>query len=570
MADISALMQLIQGAASNSAANQNEIQSQVITSANLGEQRVALNDAMGSKANDVTAQLLKGQFEAQQASHKIAEMVGGVPDSPTSLLPILAKSFRDNTLRTQELDSISFFDNPLAWLPNQIEADATEAAATSAFTSMQQINGMVSSGAAAQKAIEQTITKDSMASALEVQSLQSKLDSVKLRMENSDRFVQGIKALEAGDTRQIELAKAQIDVIHSEESLAMQREHLAKQRVIAAKDQEVRDAQLAHTRASTDALTLQNEDRLAAQQGAQQEIQMINLGLAKAGVNSTLTPDKAGLVQLQTEKQGAAGQRRVQSAMKIAAAALAHPEYSPPIYGSRPSEAMATAYNVGAVNPTSEKELEAIGFVSNTFKELNTASGTTPAVISKSDTPEEQAAKLDQYVLNKVAAMNENVETRGSIYIAPKLGVFKSIGSVAKTPFYQKVLAPQIATGNGDASISSILELGKAEMKAGTISPKELADGITSLYSNAIHYNNFNGNFVGRGLPQQSSYKAVVPNAHGVGVTYDLSKRQEVVKMLIAEEVKVALPTTFSQFIGAEKDGAKRVIKRVAGLFGEQ
>ena len=94
MADISALMQLIQGAASNSAANQKEIEAQVIASANIGEQRVALNDAMGSKANDVTAQLLNGQYEAQQASHQIAESVGGVVDSPNSLLPMLAQTFR--------------------------------------------------------------------------------------------------------------------------------------------------------------------------------------------------------------------------------------------------------------------------------------------------------------------------------------------------------------------------------------------------------------------------------------------------------------------------------------------
>ena len=570
MADISALMQLIQGAASNSAANQKEIEAQVIASANIGEQRVALNDAMGSKANDVTAQLLKGQYEAQQASHQIADSVGGVVDSPNSLLPMLAQTFRENTIRTNELDSKSFFDNPLMWLPNQIEADATEAAATSAFNSMQKINAMVSSGAAAQKAIEQTITKDSMASALDVQSMQSKMDSLKLRSENADKFIQGIKALESGDTRQIELAKAQVDAIHSEESLALQREHLAMARVSAARDQEVRDAQLAHTRASTEALNLQNQDRLAAQQGAEQELKIINLGLAKAGVPSNLPEDKSGLQQLSVMKQGSAGQRAIQGAIKIASAALAHPEYSPPIYGSTPADAMRTAHDVGAANPTNPKELEAITFVSNSLKDLNTPRGSTPAVISKSDTPDEQAAKLDQYVATRVAGMASNVESAGSIYAAPKLGVFKSMGAVLKSPFYQKVLATQVAAGFGDSSISAVLELGKAEMKAGTISPKELADGITTLYSNAIHYNNFNGNFPGRGLPQQQGYNVVVPNAHGAPVSYDLSKREQVVKMLIAEEIKQALPTTFGQFLSAEKDGAKRLVGRVTGLFGEK
>lgn len=563
MADINSLLQLLQGTAQNVAANQKEVESQVIAKANIGEEMVALNDAKGSKQNDVTAQLLRGQEAAQQASHQYAEMIGGTLDSPKSLLPQLAQTFRENTIRTNELDSKSFFDNPLMWLPNQIEADATEAAATSAFNSMQKINAMVSSGAAAQKSIEQTLTKDSIASALDIQAMQSKFDSLKLRSENSDKFMEGLKAIESGSMRQIELAKAQVDAIHSEESLALQRQHISLTIAAAHKDDEMRAEQLK-------ALKLQNADRVSAQEGAALELKSINLGLTKAGVESTLPEDKSGLVAIGDLKKGAAGQRYIQGAMRIAAAAVAHPDYGPPIYGNTPSEALRTSHDVGAKSPTMPEEVNVIKFVQRTLEELTTADALGHSVISKSDTPDEQAAKLDQAVASKLGVLSANAETPNSFYAAPKLGLFKSAGAVVKTPLYQKVLAPQIATGNGDSSISSVLELGRAAVRSGDISPKDLADGITLMYNTAINYNNFTSNFAGRGLPQQKSYNVVVPNAHGSSVSYDLSKREQVVKMLIAEEVKQALPTTTAQFLNLYATGAKKTFKHITGIFGEK
>jgi hypothetical protein len=572
MAGLDQLLALISGAQDTASGNDAEVQSQIIAKANLGESSAALMDAMNAKNQDVSRQLLQGQLESQDASHNIAVAFGGAQDDPTNMLPMLGQAFRENTAKVMELDSQSFFDNPLAWLPNQFKADAAERAANDAARTMQTINSTISSGAAAQKAIARIVTKDSMAAALEVQSMQSQIDANKLRSDNADQFINGITALEGRNTKQIELAKDAMSAINSEESLTMQREHLALARQGHALNSKLQDEQLKAAR-------LMNQDRESAQAGAATEVDLVNLGSSKSGAPLNLPAGKDGIPALSQLAKGTGGQRAISAAMRIGAAAVAHPTYGAVIYGDTASLALSTAIDIGAKQPTNPEEQKVKSFILDTLAELKTPGMHGTAAIAKGDSPQNQAAILDDTVIKKLAAMDNNVEMRGSIRAAPKLGTLASVGSIAATPLYSKVLALQVAAGNGDSSIESILKHGMEAVRLKQITPNELLDGITAIYSGTIDYNNIHGNVKGWGVPMQDSYKTIVDYSilpfTSDREPIDWSKREQVARAVVGLQLKshfhAANPVnTFleaEKFTrGAIKQGATFAAK---GIFGE-
>lgn len=137
----------------------------------------------------------------------------------------------------------------------------------------------------------------------------------------------------------------------------------------------------------------------------------------------------------------------------------------------------------------------------------------------------ERAFIYDNEIDKKVRELQSNVEVGGkdNIYAPPALGSLESIGQVKNTRFFQDVLKAQIAAGETEFKASDIVDKALAARKAGIIAPKELMPTLSLIFSSVVLQNNIVRNFVGHGLPAQTTYNVTEEHpVSGIPIRYDL------------------------------------------------
>lgn len=514
--------------------------------AELGTEQEAVLSRASTNAQTVEGQKGRGELAAQTAARNIASQFGGNQEDANSLLALLGQQFRENTVKTSramervaELDATSLLDNPLAWLSNQYEAyqlegeaAATQDAANFASTAMQQINATISSGAQAQKAIAKTMTEESIAADLALKADEFKAKSIELQRNNLDKNMSGILALESGNARGIELERTKLAALHSEESLAMQKAHLAIAEKAAIKNEELQKLNLEHARLTVEQQRQQNKDREDVQKAMEYEGHLYELGRAALELPAIDTQGKGIVPILAAEKSTKEGAARTQIILEAGAAKAAGAVAVP--FGNRPSDALLKVSISGATfanNPDVAKNVRFLQESANYLREAKDATGNP--LIPKGAKPEDIKAMLDTEVKNKLKVMQTNVESTGSIYVAPKLPKLAGMGEVKATALFQKVLAPQIATNNGDTSFESIWQLGQKAVDDKVISPAEFIQGVTQVFKSSIDYNNFHSNLNGLGLPLQTSYNIITKDHSGNNMSIDASKQEQVAKLFL-------------------------------------
>ena len=202
-----------------------------------GQQKLVAETEQATAQKLIDEQKAKADLATQQVNQNYAAAAGGNPDSATYILADLAKQSRLETMQAMdkqrqvnEIDSKSFFDNPLAWLPNQFKADSLDREsqghleiAKIADNSAAKINSNMISGAAAQETISNKLTAESTAAALSVAAAKAKITISDTTMKLAATNMDSINALAQGDTRALSIAQTGYNVQKSEESMALQR-----------------------------------------------------------------------------------------------------------------------------------------------------------------------------------------------------------------------------------------------------------------------------------------------------------------------------------------------------------
>jgi hypothetical protein len=215
-----------------------QIQGQASRMQEAAQQEVAVQKEQADAQQVIDAQQAKADMETQTANLQFSTALGGNAKSSTYILEQLGNTLRESTLQSidkqrqvAELDSKSFFDNPLAWLPNQFKADSIEreamdakGIADTAAASMQQINQLKTSGAAANKANEESVTAVTVAATMKVKAAAADMAASKLVQSQATTNINVLGALQSSNARVVDMAKTSFDVQQSQEQMAMSRQ----------------------------------------------------------------------------------------------------------------------------------------------------------------------------------------------------------------------------------------------------------------------------------------------------------------------------------------------------------
>jgi hypothetical protein len=125
--------------------------------------------------------------------------------------------------------------------------------------------------------------------------------------------------------------------------------------------------------------------------------------------------------------------------------------------------------------------------------------------------PEERKRIINTTIESDINRMKGNVEAGGkdNLFGYNSPAETAAFGRFTKTKFYQQVLSEQIK--NGQTQITSeglVTDLFKAA-ESGIIKRDEILPLMKLYIDETVHYNNLQGNFTGRGLPEQNSF--IVP-----------------------------------------------------------
>lgn len=134
------------------------------------------------------------------------------------------------------------------------------------------------------------------------------------------------------------------------------------------------------------------------------------------------------------------------------------------------------------------------------------------APFDKAKTDAERAFVYNNEIDRKARELQANVEVGGkdNIYSPPTLASLESIGAVVKTRLFLDVIKPQIAAGQTTFEASDIIDKALAARDAGILSAKELVPTLSTLFKSVVLHNNIMRNFVGHGLPAQTTYNVML------------------------------------------------------------
>lgn len=132
---------------------------------------------------------------------------------------------------------------------------------------------------------------------------------------------------------------------------------------------------------------------------------------------------------------------------------------------------------------------------------------------SKEGVPKDEAVIRSDYntIAKEIATQAASSITAGdttNMYQAPPMTILETKTAVAESTFYKRVLSPMAMK---ETNPERIMEAAIAGIRANSISPDEATAGIVTIFEAAADYNNtMFGGFRRVGLPNQSTYKAVL------------------------------------------------------------
>ena len=465
------------------------------------------NASIGTQLNEQKAasaiQQNNAAFQAQQNAQALAAQFGGKLGEPTEIISQLGSEFRNSTaeaieLRKQygKLDAVTFFDNPIAWIGNQIKKDqiaaqhnAASDIASVASNKMRELNAIVTGGAQAQKAISDVITADSLAADNEAAALQAKFNANQLKLESAKVRVDAYTAMLNDDKQTLSLLGEEQRYLDQKEYRAL----MLEQRKLAM---EQRDALHQERLAKTKDANLAMQAQIDA---ATEMAEFIELGAAKHGVKITVPrTNDDGKVDPKAYDRWAKlnNKERLQYFASLGMQAKAG---MPIVFGQDILESITVVASVA--NPENLPHRD-------TFATLNTkrAAITQSQKYKKAQKSEDKEAILREGLIDEMLSWQANAEAPGSLYSSPGImPIIESTGKFANINFQETVLVPLAVAGSKD-DYKTLLTSAREAVKRGELNQQEAISGITEYYNKVKTYNNIARGFVEYGIKPQEGY----------------------------------------------------------------
>lgn len=469
--------------------------------AQLGTQIIAAAVEKAEKERIAQQQKLEGELAAQEAGRVIATSLGANPDSQNFALAQLGQQFWDKFNQAQAVqkqieqkESVGFFDNPIQYFANQLTVgqdvakhNAIAIQANTALNAMQQINATVTSSVTAQRSIAESVTRDSIAAAMDAQAIGAKIQSMELQQRNLSYDMDSVKLLMSNNDRTLQRAVQMNNIQVQQQQLAISAGHLA----LAQKEASQRAADRATK------LSEMKEDEA----GWAENTRIYNIGRGIQGF-PPVTPE-----QLKTYLKSGTQTAKKDFEENWSSGMIAAATGNKVVGGSTVGQSALTVMKNNS--PLNNGMQETKEFLAQVWqKGITTSSATTgkPTEAGVVNAVNELVPKQ-----LKVMAADVMKDPYGkNIYRGPDLKTLSELPSVKGSKFGQTVLYTQVSGGATAVNPDVLIDAGLAAVQAGTITPQEFINGFVNMFAEAKNWNNTTKNFKAVNLPLQSTYNASV------------------------------------------------------------
>jgi hypothetical protein len=460
----------------------------------------------------VDNQKLTALMKAQDDTNIIKSAFGGTIGDPNELIGQLAQTFRENTIvaneqakKIQQMDSVSFSDNPLAWLQNQFtingeidKHNTATAAAEQASSAMQTISAVTSSAAASNLAAAKTLSQESVAAALDEHLLTAGAKLAELKQQNLRANSADIKALQDG---QQQVLSNMFQGVHLQMSAGAERraeeEHALQMQALAA-SLKAKEA------------TLETD---------QNALDTLNAGMAAHGFPpiATMKEFKAVMsnpdIKAKIEPIWRAGMNRVTTGRLF--------------IGADPADAILNIKKVKS-DWSNNPARSTVEYLDGLYQK---AVASVQGITNAKDREAQLVNTINTLAAKDVKHWQNNAESPDSIYQAPDLESLTTMSpDLQKTKLYGAVLKPLIDAGAKSITGEGIHDATMAAIRSGAIHSKVAFDEVPKLFQAVANYNSTYRNYDAMGIPPQTTYSIVHKSNipfFGSDRKFDLTKREQ-------------------------------------------
>lgn len=469
--------------------------------AQLGTQIIAAAVEKAEKERIAQQQKLEGELAAQEAGRVIATSLGANPDSQNFALAQLGQQFWDKFNQAQQVqktieqkESVGFFDNPIQYFANQLTVgqdvakhNAIAIQANTALNAMQQINATVTSSVTAQRSIAESVTRDSIAAAMDAQALGAKIQSMELQQRNLSYDMDSVKLLMSNNDRTLQRAVQMNNIQVQQQQLAISAGHLA----LAQKEASQRAADRATK------LSEMKEDEA----GWAENTRIYNIGRGIQGF-PPVTPE-----QLKTYLKSGTQTAKKDFEENWSSGMIAAATGNKVVGGSTVGQSALTIMKNNS--PLNNGMQETKEFLAQVWQKGITTSAATTGKPTEAGVVNAVNELVPKQL--KVMAADVMKDPYGkNIYRGPDLKTLSELPSVKGSKFGQTVLYTQVSGGATAVNPDVLIDAGLAAVQAGTITPQEFTNGFVNMFAEAKNWNNTTKNFKAVNLPLQSTYNASV------------------------------------------------------------
>ncbi len=494
MADINPVLAAARQSADSSQILRGEAEYSLQHSSKLDE---ILMDAARETANN-SAEILRtkgaGELEAQDRSRAVAEALGNDPMQANSRLIQMIQThnqYADKAIaqakEIEQRQSVSFADNPFAWLENQFvvpgmveDYNNTVDVANAASNEVSTMESLTTNSAQAFNAIAKTITAESIKAAADNAVKEGLIKSAQIDQAGLGRNMQYIGAMQQADQQQMDNAYRIFSAQDALESAELRRQQMS----------------------------LVLDEKTKAEVEDNQYIKFINAGYRQENVSGAeLNPETIK----QMRKNGDAKTKaQLDRWFNTGLGVLSSPTRQFPIAGSMEEAAAIVVRNNNGLPPEMKVVQDKIKAA---WAAANTEIVKTETAEKVKLVPEQQKAILSSMLSKTIATDAANVEvgSDGNLFRAHTIkSIIATVPAAVESPFGKKVLLPAVKAGVNDLSVDQMLDLGVDALHKNEITAAELSSGIKQFYQSAVTQNNVVKDYVRVGIPPQNSYNVTV------------------------------------------------------------
>lgn len=496
-----------------------KITAAVASGNNAGQAIVAAVTQKGDDDALVQQTQATAQLKAQVNMRAVASSLGTNMDDSSQILTKLGQTMLseyDNAQQTgqalDQLKQVNFLDDPLGWVSAQFQLPQATAQYNQhantynrAEATMQQLLTLTNDDNKVQNDIAATKDASSVAASTDAIKQTAIAQAGDAQLKAAQFNIAGMDAIEKMSAEQIQNSAIGLNAQVAAGHLALAQEQLSIVRQTSAQEMEFRSQAIQKGQMDIDA---QNDME-----------DTINKGLVTLGRQ----PLAQGKATAMLKVGGDAGEL-VKKAFIIGNSSDVA---GSPVISTNPGDAARTI--IASKAPLTASTASIKSMLINSFQEA--ASDKTIDVKN----PTQVDSITTRNALTTAATMQSRINPADSsnIYAAPDIKSVVAQPAVAALPFTQKVIDPLVASGATKFDPQLMLSLAQTAIKSGTVSFDDAVKGLTVYGNQAVNLNNVNRNYVGFGLPPQTSLNFQLEDPLlGNHVTVDMTNSQAISRLL--------------------------------------